>query len=252
MSLPSGYHPLQPTDLIPKETIEQQNRMPSLEDAMAERDAQDWDRPDAVPVGDVHSDSRHHLDASVGRLLAPEIPDDDSGYVQVDNSSDCRMLWWLYGARRAARREGAPLVLWLEGGPGSSGWLSDLGQIGPYDAARNERASSWAGRANLLFVDSPVGAGFSFCGRDAGLRSSLRHVVVDLQTTFGAVLERHPRLRNCPLWIFGQGWGAQPAVRLAEALLTASQQEQQRLLLRPAPQPPPGAAARSSSAAPPP
>ena len=242
-----SYHPLQPADLIPKEAIEQQGRMPSLEEAMAERDAQDWDKPDAVPAGDVHSESSQHLDAAVGRMLSPEIPDDDSGYVQVDNSSDCRMLWWLYGAQRAARRDGAPLVLWLEGGPGSSGWLSDLGQIGPYDASRNERSGSWAGRANLLFVDSPVGAGFSFCGRNAGLRTSLRQVVIDLQTTFGAVLERHPRLRRCPLWIFGQGWGAQPAVRLAEALLTASQQEQQQLL-RPTPQTPPGAAARSSSA----
>jgi len=173
----------------------------SASDAIASQSAAEWSQPDgAAGPSDAASSAnvagRAHLQATLDRMTSPELPDEDTGYVRVDNSSDCRMLWWLYGAQRAARREGAPLVLWLEGGPGSSGWLSDLGQIGPVDAERHERPDSWAVHANLLFVDSPVGVGFSFCGRAAGLRTSMRQVVQDLRATLAAVLAHHPRLRR--------------------------------------------------------
>lgn len=74
-----------------------------------------------------------------------------------------------------------PLVLWQQGGPGSSGfgfgWLAELG---PYvlDAdslVKNvtgapqlfEREYSWDANANLLLFEHPPGTGFSYCVDDA-------------------------------------------------------------------------------------
>ena len=131
--------------------------------------------------------------------------------------------------------------MWLEGGPGGSGWEGDLGQVGPLDAAGRARPATWAARANLLFVDSPAGAGFSFCGRPARLRNSSAQVVADLRAVLAAAYARHP-LRGCPLWVVGQGWGAQTAVRLATALAREADA---------APPPPPPTPTASPPSAPP-
>lgn len=37
-----------------------------------------------------------------------------------------------------------------------------LQEIGPYTIGFRERKHNWASRANLLFIDNPVGTGFSY------------------------------------------------------------------------------------------
>ena len=181
-----------------------------------------WAEPDrGGPSNPYAAYAQTNVNSAMKRLFgsgARPVPDEDWAYERVDNASDCRLLWWLYGAQPPAPREEAPLLVWLEGGPGGSGWEGDLGQVGPLDAAGRARPATWAARANLLFVDSPAGAGFSFCGRAAGLRNSSAQVVADLRAVLAAAYARHPGLRGCPLWVVGQGWGAQTAVRLATAL----------------------------------
>ena len=63
----------------------------------------------------------------------------------------------------------APLLLWLQGGPGGPGWFGAFAEIGSWylggntsDAEPHERCFSWCKRNNCLFVDQPVNTGFSF------------------------------------------------------------------------------------------
>ena len=72
-----------------------------------------------------------------------------------------------------------PLVLWQQGGPGSSGFgFGYLAELGPYlldtaSLAKNasmpevfERKFSWDAAANLLIFEHPPGTGFSYCVDD--------------------------------------------------------------------------------------
>eukprot|EP00658_Telonema_sp_P-2_P034905 TRINITY_DN25453_c0_g1_i1.p1 TRINITY_DN25453_c0_g1~~TRINITY_DN25453_c0_g1_i1.p1 ORF type:complete len:396 (+),score=98.27 TRINITY_DN25453_c0_g1_i1:131-1318(+) len=63
----------------------------------------------------------------------------------------------------------APLLIWLQGGPGGPGWFGAFAELGNWyiggaqpDAEPHERCFSWCVTNNCLFVDQPVQTGFSF------------------------------------------------------------------------------------------
>ena len=64
-------------------------------------------------------------------------------------------------------RETDPLVLWLNGGPGASSLMGAFTELGPF-IINGERTImsnpySWNKVANVLFLESPTGVGFSYC-----------------------------------------------------------------------------------------
>ncbi|KAL1421165.1 hypothetical protein MTO96_023335 [Rhipicephalus appendiculatus] len=68
--------------------------------------------------------------------------------------------------------EKAPVVLWLQGGPGGSSLFGLFVEHGPYLVAKGGvpelRDTTWAQRYSMLYIDNPVGAGFSFTQDDNG------------------------------------------------------------------------------------
>ena len=66
----------------------------------------------------------------------------------------------------------APLIIWLNGGPGASSSLGNFVENGPYalQAPKLElkvNAKGWQEFGHLLYFDQPVGTGFSHCGDGA-------------------------------------------------------------------------------------
>lgn len=65
----------------------------------------------------------------------------------------------------------APVVIWLQGGPGSSSLFGLLELHGPIIARFTETGDTtgtlneyaWAKKANMIYIDNPVGTGYSFC-----------------------------------------------------------------------------------------
>ena len=92
-----------------------------------------------------------------------QIPDEDWNYVQVRKSAF--MFWWLYGANtnHPSERVDKPLIMWLQGGPGgSSTGFGNFEELGPLTVDLKPRSTTWLQAANVLFVDNPVGAGYSY------------------------------------------------------------------------------------------
>jgi len=89
-----------------------------------------------------------------------------SGYVTVDAKAG-RALFY-YFAEATQNPSEKPLVLWLNGGPGCSslgyGAMAELGpfRVNPDGRTLTHNPYAWNEAANLLFLESPAGVGFSY------------------------------------------------------------------------------------------
>ncbi|GFQ02240.1 serine carboxypeptidase-like 33 [Phtheirospermum japonicum] len=89
-----------------------------------------------------------------------------SGYITVNEAHGRALFYWFFESQSQPTNK--PLLLWLNGGPGCSsiGFGAAL-ELGPLKVAQNGVAlefnqHAWNKEANLLFVESPVGVGFSY------------------------------------------------------------------------------------------
>ncbi|KAJ3314499.1 hypothetical protein HDV04_006038 [Boothiomyces sp. JEL0838] len=61
-----------------------------------------------------------------------------------------------------------PLIIWLQGGPGSSSMIGLFYEVGPIKITKDKRFirdfNTWNSKASMLFIDNPIGAGFSHLG----------------------------------------------------------------------------------------
>ncbi|KAM0873631.1 hypothetical protein ACQ4PT_037928 [Festuca glaucescens] len=97
-----------------------------------------------------------------------------TGYVEVDEGTEL----FYYFVESDTRAEEAPFLLWLTGGDRCSVFSGLANEIGPvrfveepYNGSLPRlqiNPSSWTQVAHILFVDSPVGAGFSFSTKPEG------------------------------------------------------------------------------------
>ncbi|KAK7270354.1 hypothetical protein RIF29_23433 [Crotalaria pallida] len=93
--------------------------------------------------------------------------DQYSGYVTANETRGRALFYWLIEAPHRRLPEARPLVLWLNGGPGCSSVAFGVSEeFGPYHIRPNGKhvrnLYAWNNLANLLFIESPVGVGFSY------------------------------------------------------------------------------------------
>ncbi len=85
-----------------------------------------------------------------------------SGYLSSLNST--YLFYWFVESQSDPQSD--PLLLWLSGGPGCSSLFGAFAEVGPILIYPNGTLTSnnfaWNQKANLLFIESPAGVGFSF------------------------------------------------------------------------------------------
>ncbi|KAL0578369.1 hypothetical protein V5O48_003621 [Marasmius crinis-equi] len=74
--------------------------------------------------------------------------------------------FFFYFFESRANPETDDVIFWTNGGPGGSAAIGLFVELGPCailnENAVGRRVDSWSNHANLLFVDQPIGTGFSF------------------------------------------------------------------------------------------
>ncbi|XWS56397.1 hypothetical protein CRYUN_Cryun09bG0082100 [Craigia yunnanensis] len=104
-----------------------------------------------------------------------------AGYYKLANSHDARMFYFFFESRNNKRE---PVVIWLTGGPGCSIELALFYENGPFTIADNMslvwNEYGWDKASNLLYVDQPIGTGFSYSSDRRDFRHNEDEVSSDL------------------------------------------------------------------------
>ncbi|CAL5042546.1 unnamed protein product [Urochloa decumbens] len=145
------------------------------------------------------------------------------GYVEVRPKAN--LFWWYYKSpqRVSSPEKPWPTILWLQGGPGGSGvGQGNFLEIGPLDVDQNPRNSTWLQKADLIFVDSPVGVGYSYVEDPSALAKTDSQAAQDLMDLLKALSEEIMTLQTSPLFLVGESYGGKFAalagVSMARAL----------------------------------
>ncbi|XP_022994394.1 serine carboxypeptidase-like 31 isoform X2 [Cucurbita maxima] len=134
-----------------------------------------------------------------------------AGYVTVHEPHGRALFYWFYEA--ASHPDQKPLVLWLNGGPGcSSVGYGATQEIGPFIVDNDANGLklndySWNKEANMLFLESPIGVGFSYTNtttdyHNLGNEFTANDAYTFLQNWF----LKFPSYRNHTFYIAGESY----------------------------------------------
>ncbi|XP_062209921.1 serine carboxypeptidase-like 26 isoform X2 [Phragmites australis] len=146
-----------------------------------------------------------------------------SGYVTVNEHNGRALFYWFFEAQASPAQK--PLLLWLNGGPGCSsvgyGAASELGPLLVNDNGTGLEFNefSWNREANLLFLESPVGVGFSYTNTTSDLDNiDDRFVAEDTYTFLVNWFNRFPQYKNNDFYISGESYAGHYVPQLAEVV----------------------------------
>ncbi|GMI86218.1 CARBOXYPEPTIDASE Y, SERINE CARBOXYPEPTIDASE-LIKE 49 [Hibiscus trionum] len=130
-----------------------------------------------------------------------------AGYYKLPNSHDARMFYFFFESRNSKKD---PVVIWLTGGPGCSSELALFYENGPFTIADNMslvwNEFGWDKASNLLYVDQPIGTGFSYSSDRRDIRHNEDEVSNDLYDFLQAFFAEHPEFANNDFYITGESY----------------------------------------------
>ncbi|KAF7330010.1 Carboxypeptidase [Mycena kentingensis (nom. inval.)] len=155
-----------------------------------------------------------------------------SGYFDI--SSQKHLFFRFFESRSSPSRD--PVILWLQGGPGDSSAVGLLAELGPCSIAFEGNATrpnpySWTNHANVIFLDQPVGVGFSYNDSAAAECKSNAAAAEDVYAFLQLFFARFPEYADLPLHIAGESYGGMWAPNVASAVWRGNQQAQRRIRL---------------------
>lgn len=152
-----------------------------------------------------------------------------SGYIDMTDSRPGKtngslMFYWFTPAENTVDSD-APLLIWLQGGPGSSGMMGLLFELGPYylnEAIELEPRTfgNWNQNYNVLFLDQPIGTGYSVAGQADAYATTQDEVAKDLYYFLQQWYQQPSFVKyaQAPLFLTGESYGEFNLVLFAGAL----------------------------------
>ena len=146
-----------------------------------------------------------------------------SGYGLVNSTKGRYLFYWFVESQSSPSQD--PLVLWLNGGPGCSsiggGLMTENGPFQPNaDHTLRKNNFSWNKVANVLYLESPSGVGFSYSKTVSDyIRCTDRQSALDIVAFLVKFLKAYPAYKSRPFYISGESYGGHYVPTTAQAIV---------------------------------
>lgn len=145
--------------------------------------------------------------------------DEDWGYVDI--RANAHTFWWLYAVKPVDPKR--PLFVWLQGGPGSSSsGFGNFEETGPKTLNGTDNPATWLQVADMVYVDNPVGAGFSYVDDKSAYTTEITQIGKDLLAWLRRFLALHSEYRTRPFYIFCESYGGKMSAQFAKVITDVS------------------------------
>ncbi|KAK4740051.1 hypothetical protein R3W88_003748 [Solanum pinnatisectum] len=152
-----------------------------------------------------------------------------SGYVTVNADAGRALFYYL--AESSSDPSKKPLVLWLNGGPGCSSFGNGgMVELGPFRVNKDGKTLwlnqfAWNHVANVLFLESPAGVGFSYSNTSSDYTTGDKKTRRDSFTFLVNWMERFPEYKNRDFYIVGESYAGHYVPQLAQLILSHKKTE---------------------------
>lgn len=142
-----------------------------------------------------------------------------SGYITVNQTINLFFLL-VVGERNDSSE---PLLLWTQGGPGLSALFGQFLENGPVAITESgnlsRRYNTLQRNMSVIYLDLPVGAGFSFTTNNASYAQKLEDIVSSVKEFLTQFLQLFDYYKDRHFYLGGESYGARYSVAVADWLL---------------------------------
>mgnify|MGYP001587564185 FL=1 len=151
----------------------------------------------------------------------------DSGYVTVDEQHGRRLFYVFVESQRNPLTD--PLVLWLNGGPGCSSLFGFFTELGPFfmnftanGTGLLSNPHTWTSVANIIFLESPAGVGFSTSNVTADYTTGDERTADDSYKFLQGFLAKFPQFQVNDFWVIGESYAGHYVPQLVHKILSVT------------------------------
>ncbi|KAJ1385086.1 Serine carboxypeptidase, serine active site [Sesbania bispinosa] len=142
-----------------------------------------------------------------------------SGYLPVSPTSSSSIFYTFYEAQNSTSPlSQTPLLIWLQGGPGCSSMIGNFFELGPWRVTNSltlqPNPAAWNRIFGLLFLDNPIGTGFSIASTPEEIPTDQNTVAKHLFAAITSFLQLDPVFEHRPIYITGESYAGKyvPAI----------------------------------------
>ncbi|KAF5282410.1 hypothetical protein FQR65_LT14304 [Abscondita terminalis] len=156
-----------------------------------------------------------------------------AGYFTVNKDFNSNLFFWFFPSE--TDYENDPVVLWLQGGPGVSSLLGALAINGAYEATDDiklkKKTHYWSQAHSVLYIDSPVGTGFSFTD-EGGYVTNQTAIGDHLYTALLQFFQLFPELQKNNFFAAGESYGGKHVPSVAYSITKNNPTAKQKINLK--------------------
>lgn len=148
-------------------------------------------------------------------------------------NDEANLFYWFVGSERSINND--PIILWLNGGPGSSSFYGFFAENGPYMVQNDDtlglRRAAWSKEANYLIIEQAPGIGYAYAAPDFHLVDEAQAIDM-LFYALREFYKKYPELIQNALFIAGESYAGTSIPQLAMRILEHSSTDGQAINLQ--------------------